>query len=121
MKEKLNAILSSDDKKSLRKIMTWGFVSALVKAMPYMFIILTASELIKPLQSETIDKSKLMLYCVLMLATYIIMYIFGMKSWITISYDASSIIRNGRKATLSSFNSFSVGKISAKDTNEFTG
>lgn len=121
MKEKLNAILSSDDKKSLRKIMTWGFVSALVKAMPYMFIILTASELIKPLQSETIDKSKLMLYCVLMLATYIVMYIFGMKSWITISYDASSIIRNGRKATLSSFNSFSVGKISAKDTNEFTG
>ncbi len=121
MKEKLNAILSSDDKKSLSKIMVWGFVSALVKAMPYMFIILTAAELIKPLDSQAIDKDKLMLYCVLMFVTYIIMYIFGMKSWITISYDASSIIRNGRNRTLASFNSFSVGNISAKDTNEFTG
>lgn len=121
MKDKLNAILSSDDKKSLKKIMIWGFVSAISKAMPYMFIILAASELIKPLRSETTDKGRLVLYCVLMLAVYILMYISGMKSWLTISYDASSIVRNGRKSTLSSFNSFSVGKISEKDTNEFTG
>lgn len=121
MKEKLNAILSTEDKKSLKKILFWGFISAIVKAMPYMFIILTAAELIKPLNAQSIDKSKLILYCILMLVTYIIMYFLGMKSWITISYDASSIIRNGRRQTLDIFNKFSVGRIREKDTNEISG
>ncbi|MDE6102948.1 MAG: ABC transporter ATP-binding protein/permease [Oscillospiraceae bacterium] len=121
MKEKLMKILSAEDKKSLKKIIVWGFLSAIVKAMPYMFIIMSAAELIKPLASKSINKKTLVIYCIMMLVSYIIMYIFSMKSWNTISYDASSIIRNGRKETLSSFNRFSVGKILEKDTSEITG
>lgn len=120
MKKKLSTILSQNDKKSLKKILIWGFISAVAKAMPYVFIILTASELIKPLNSESIDKSRLITYSILMLAAYIVMYISGLKSWVTISYDASGIVKNGRNETLSSFNRFSVGKIGAKDTNEIT-
>mgnify|MGYP000240257368 CR=1 FL=1 len=121
MKEKLMALLSEGDKKSLKKILVWGLLSAVSKALPYMFIILSASELIKPLEGREIDKKMLIIYCVMMAVSYIIMYLFSMKSWITISHDAASIVRNGRNRTLSSFNSFPVGKILEKDTNEITG
>ncbi len=121
MKEKLMALLSEGDKKSLKKILVWGLLSAVSKALPYMFIILSASELIKPLEGREIDKKMLIIYCVMMAISYIIMYLFSMKSWITISHDAASIVRNGRNRTLSSFNSFPVGKILEKDTNEITG
>ena len=40
MKEKLMALLSEGDKKSLKKILVWGLLSAVSKALPYMFIIL---------------------------------------------------------------------------------
>ena len=120
-KEKLYAILSEEDRKSLNKILGWGFLSAIFKAMPYMMIILAAVELIKPLTGQTIREDRLVLYCVLMAVTYLIMYLLGMKSWMTISKDASDIIRNGRKKTLETFNQFSVGKITKKDTNEITG
>ena len=121
MKEKLMALLSEGDKKSLKKILVWGLLSAVSKALPYMFIILSAAELIKPLEGREIDKKMLIIYCVMMAISYIIMYLFSMKSWITISHDAASIVRNGRNRTLSSFNSFPVGKILEKDTNEITG
>ncbi|MFR2341254.1 MAG: ABC transporter ATP-binding protein [Ruminococcus sp.] len=121
MKEKLMALLSEGDKKSLKKILVWGLLSAVSKALPYMFIILSAAELIKPLEGREIDKKMLIIYCVMMAVSYIIMYLFSMKSWITISHDAASIVRNGRNRTLSSFNSFPVGKILEKDTNEITG
>ena len=121
MKEKLMTLLSEIDKKSLKKILIWGFLSAVAKALPYMFIIMSAAELIKPLAGGTINKKMLIIYCIMMIASYIIMYIFSMKSWITISYDAASIVKNGRNSTLSSFNSFPVGKILEKDTNEITG
>ena len=121
MKEKLMALLSEGDKKSLKKILVWGLLSAVSKALPYMFIILSAAELIKPLEGREIDKKRLIIYCVMMAISYIIMYLFSMKSWITISHDAASIVRNGRNRTLSSFNSFPVGKILEKDTNEITG
>ena len=115
MKEKLMALLSEGDKKSLKKILVWGLLSAVSKALPYMFIILSAAELIKPLEGREIDKKMLIIYCVMMAVSYIIMYLFSMKSWITISHDAASIVRNGRNRTLSSFNSFPVGKILEKD------
>ena len=56
MKEKLMALLSEGDKKSLKKILVWGLLSAVSKALPYMFIILSAAELIKPLEGREIDK-----------------------------------------------------------------
>ena len=43
MKEKLMALLSEGDKKSLKKILVWGLLSAVSKALPYMFIILSAA------------------------------------------------------------------------------
>ena len=56
MKEKLMALLSEGDKKSLKKILVWGLLSAVSKALPYMFIILSAAELIKPPRGREIDK-----------------------------------------------------------------
>lgn len=56
MKEKLMTLLSEIDKKSLKKILIWGFLSAVAKALPYMFIIMSAAELIKPLAGGTINK-----------------------------------------------------------------
>lgn len=120
-KEKLYALLSGEDRKSLNKILLWGFLSAAFKAMPYFFLILTAVELMKPLNGETIKDANLITYCILMLVTYLFMYVLGMKSWMTISKDASEVIRSGRKRTLETFNHFSVGKILKKDTNEITG
>lgn len=40
----------------------------------------------------------LIIYCIMMIASYIIMYIFSMKSWITISYDAASIVKTAEIA-----------------------
>ena len=79
------------------------------KGIAYMFIIMSAAELIKPLAGGTINQKMLIIYCIMMIASYIIMYIFSMKSWITIP-TTQSIVKNGRNSTLSSFNSFPVGK-----------
>lgn len=73
MKEKLMTLLSEIDKKSLKKILIWGFLSAVAKALPYMFIIMSAAELIKPLAGGTINKKMLIIYCIMMIASYIIM------------------------------------------------
>lgn len=62
MKEKLMTLLSEIDKKSLKKILIWGFLSAVAKALPYMFIIMSAAELIKPLAGGTINKKMLIIY-----------------------------------------------------------
>lgn len=77
MKEKLMTLLSEIDKKSLKKILIWGFLSAVAKALPYMFIIMSAAELIKPLAGGTINQKMLIIYCIMMIASYIIMYIFS--------------------------------------------
>lgn len=117
---KLKGILSETDKKSLKKILIWGFLSAFTKSLPYIFIILAATELIKPLTGNSIDENVLIKYFLMMLISYVIMYFFGMKSWNTISKDASGIIRNGRKETLEIFNKLSLGKIKEKNTSEST-
>ena len=67
MKEKLMTLLSEIDKKSLKKILIWGFLSAVAKALPYMFIIMSAAELIKPLAGGTINKKMLIIYCIMSL------------------------------------------------------
>ena len=67
MKEKLMTLLSEIDKKSLKKILIWGFLSAVAKALPYMFIIMSAAELIKPLAGGTINQKMLIIYCIICL------------------------------------------------------